>query len=163
MLTPETEFKISKYPWLKACAAAGCGDYAQADEELDKDGEPYRRVGLTAQLVVPVRSGMAFHIARAVLMRSHDWEGVAGRVAAVLFQTESMDAVGTASGLLRKEAELQVLRGLLALEAGTVEAARQHFRSALSIWDSEAASATGAGLDFPARPIAQEMLRRMGE
>ncbi len=163
VLTPETESKIPKYHWLKACAAASCGDYAQADEELDKDGEPYRQVGLSAQLVVPVRSGMAFHIARAILTRSHDWEGVAGRVAAVKFQTESMDAVGTASGLLRKEADLHLLRGLLALEGGTVEAAKQHFRSALSIWDSEAASAIGAGLDYPARPIAQQMLRRMEE
>jgi tetratricopeptide (TPR) repeat protein len=163
VLEPEIEFKISRYHWLKACAAAGCGHYAEADTELDKDCEPFRQVGLSANLLVPVRAAMALHIARAILTRSLETEGAAGRVTAMPFQAESMDAVATASGLLRKEAERQVLRGLLALEAGTVETAKQHFRSALSLWDSEAGAQSGAGLDFPARPIAQEALRRMEE
>lgn len=161
VLAPEVEFKISQYHWLKARAAAGCGDYAQADAELDKDTEPIRRVGLSPKLFVPVRTGMALHIGRAILNRSPDAEGIAGRVAALRFQVESMDAVGMASGLLRQEADRQVLRGLLNLESGSVTAAKQHFHAAVSVWDSEAAAAVGSGLDFPARRIAREMLRRM--
>ncbi len=163
VLTPEIEFKIANYHWLKACAAAGCGDYATADAELDKDAESVRRVGLTAKLVVPVRWGTALHVARAILNRSPEIEGIAGRVTAIRFQVESMEAVGKASGLLRKEADRQVLRGLLALEAGMVEAAKQHFRTALNLWGNETEAQTGAGLDFPTRPIAEAMLRSIRE
>jgi tetratricopeptide (TPR) repeat protein len=166
LLGPVPELKTDldtyhTYHWLRARAAASCGDYAEADAELDKDCEPFRRIGLSAKLLVPVRSGMALHIARAVLARSLEAEGAAGRVTAIHFQVESLNRVGAATDLLLKEADRQVLRGLLALEAGAVEAAKQHFRAALNVWQSEAAAEAGAGLDFPARPIAQEMLSRL--
>jgi hypothetical protein len=60
-----------------------------------------------------------------------------------------------------------VLRGLLAVEAGSVEAARAHFRVALDLWGREDARGRwiphgwGAGLDFSARPIAQQLLPLM--
>ena len=59
---------------------------------------------------------------------------------------------------LRRWANANVLRGLLALEQGDVEEAEVAFRLALDLWKDEAAAASGAGLDFPARPIAQGCL-----
>ena len=49
-----------------------------------------------------------------------------------------------------------MLRGLLAVESGAVDSARGHFRAALDVWGSDRQAAAGAGLDFPARPIAQQ-------
>jgi tetratricopeptide (TPR) repeat protein len=163
VLEPGLERKIAEYHWLKARAAAGCGDYAEADAELDRDTERFRRIGLSPNMFVPVRPAIAFHAARAVLTRPSEAEGVAGRIIAMRSQVQSLDSLMMAVALLRQEADRQVLRGLLALEAGAVDTARQHFRAALNVWDSDAAAEAGAGLDFPARPIAQEMLRRIQE
>jgi hypothetical protein len=46
-----------------------------------------------------------------------------------------------------------------------VEKARGFFGEALAVWGGEERAASGAGLDFPARPAAQaevERLRRAG-
>jgi hypothetical protein len=56
-----------------------------------------------------------------------------------------------------------VLRGLLALESGAVEAAREHFRTALEVWGDPGRAAAGGALDFLTRPIAQDVMRRLGE
>jgi hypothetical protein len=162
-LEPDLEFKITEYHWLKARAAASCGNYAEADAELDKRSQRLRHIGLPpTKLVVPVRSAMAFRVAWAVLTRPAEAEGIAGRATALHLQfAERLAPVGAAAVLLRQQADQQVLRGLLALEAGAIEAARQHFRAALDVWGSETAAEAGAGLDFAARPIAQEMLRRI--
>ena len=154
-LEPDYEFKIDfeKFHWLKARAAASCGDYAEADAELARGSEPLRQVPLLPKVTVPVRSAVAFHAARAVLTRPLAAESV----------FESLPLLPLLADRQRKEADRQVLRGLLALEAGAVETARQHFRAARDVWGSDTAAETGAGLDFAARPIAQEMLRRLQE
>ncbi|HEY7330472.1 MAG TPA: hypothetical protein VH592_22720 [Gemmataceae bacterium] len=159
----ESMINFATYHWLKARAAASCGDYAQADSELDTGSEPYRRMGLSRRLFVPVRSAVALHVARAVLTRPHEAEGVAGRLIALRTQFRTLEILTTAADPLLHEADREVLRGLLSLEAGEVEAAKQHFRAALDVWRSDEEAQSGAGLDFPARPIAQEMLRRMEE
>jgi hypothetical protein len=165
LLEPDLEFKINfaTYHWLKARAAAACGDYAEADAELDRGGEPLRRIGLSSKMLVPVRSAVAFHVARAVLARPPEAEGAAVRVTAIRFQFNMLDSLGTAAELIRQEADRQVLRGQLALESGAVETVEHCFRAALEVWGSEAAAEAAAGLDFHARPIAQQMLRRMKE
>jgi hypothetical protein len=123
--------------------------------------EPLRRIGLSSKMLVPVRSALAFPVGRAVLARPPETEGAAGRVTAIRFQFNMLDSLGTAAELIRKEADRHVLRGLLALESGAVETAGRHFRATLDVWGSEAAAETSAGPDFHARPIAEEMLRRM--
>jgi hypothetical protein len=154
-LEPDYESKIDfdKFHWLKARAAASCGDYAEADAELDRGSEPLRQVPLLPKVTVPVRSAVAFHAARAVLTRPLAAESV----------FESLPLLVLLADRQRMEADRQVLRGLLALEAGAVETAQQHFRAALNVWASDNAAETGSGLDFSARPIAQEMLRRLQE
>ena len=58
---------------------------------------------------------------------------------------------------LRKEADVHVLRGLLALEAGEPDAAEQAFRRAMSIWSEQ----PGTGLDFNGRVVARYWLERL--
>jgi hypothetical protein len=60
---------------------------------------------------------------------------------------------------LRREADLLVLRGLFALEVGDGDEAEVAFRVALALWRDEAAAASGAGIDFTARPVAQGYLK----
>jgi Flp pilus assembly protein TadD len=60
---------------------------------------------------------------------------------------------------LRREADVKVLRGLLALEEGDVEEAEVAFGEALTLWKDEETAASGGGIDFNARPIAQACLQ----
>jgi hypothetical protein len=64
---------------------------------------------------------------------------------------------GLAQGL-RREADVIVLRGLLALEEGDTDQAESDFRVALTYWKDAAAAASGGGLEFNARAVAQGYL-----
>jgi hypothetical protein len=57
---------------------------------------------------------------------------------------------------LRDEANAHTFRGLLALEQGGADDADVAFRLALDVWQG------GAGLDFKARPLAEDGLRLLG-
>jgi hypothetical protein len=59
---------------------------------------------------------------------------------------------------LRQEADATVLRGLLALEEGEADEAEVAFRVALASWKDEATEASGGGVEFNGRVIAQECL-----
>lgn len=164
-LKPEHEPQIgfAVYHRLKGRAAASCGDYAEADAELDSGSEPLRRMGLSRSMLVPVRSAVALRVGQAVLTHAVVAEGPAGLASAVYFQFKALQPLEMPAEMLRQEADRQVLRGLLALECGAIDKARQHFRAAVDVWGSDTNAAAGAGLDFPARPIAQQMLLRLQE
>jgi hypothetical protein len=164
-LEPDHEAVLgySPYHWLQVQAAAACGDYAAADAELDKLSEEVRRVVTSPEQAVPVRSAVAARVAGAVLTRPVHGSGPPGLAAALFQQFEALRPLGGPAGLLRQEADFQVLRGLLALECGAVEAARGHFGAALAVWGGDDRAATGAGLDFAGRPVAQQALRWLAE
>ncbi len=149
------------YHALQVQAAAACGDYKAADEQLDLLAEPLRQVGFSQEQVLPVRPAVALRVGGAVLGRPVPGTGAAGLAGAAYQQFAWLQPLGgpAGPGLLRQEADVLVLRGLLALEAGAVEAARDHFGAALRVWGDDHQAATGAGLDFLARPIAQYEMR----
>jgi hypothetical protein len=157
----EAVLGFKPYHWLRAKAAAACGDYAALAVELDALGGEFRHAGLSKTLVVPVRPAMAFHVASAVLARPALGSGPAALAWALRTEFESLQPLPGLAGLLTKGADLSVMRGLLALEPGDVEAAGKHVRAALEVWGDDACAASGAGLDFPARPLAQQILRRL--
>jgi hypothetical protein len=142
----EAQLGFSLYHWVQAQTAAACGDYADADAELEKGSEPLRGLPFLPKSIVPIRSVMAFTIAGAILEKR--------------FREEALKPLEELADRLRQEADRRVMRGLLALECGDVEAARGHFRAALATWGNAEAAANGGGLDFPARSIAQQMLRQ---
>jgi tetratricopeptide (TPR) repeat protein len=164
-LEPEHESVLgfSSYHWLRAQAAAACGDYAEAEAELDRASEEWRQVGVSATRLLPVRTVIALRVAEAVLTRPDVGAGPAGLVWAVLRQFDALRPLGGPAGLLRKEADILVLRGVLALECGDVETARRHCRAALSVWGDEHRAATSAGLDFAARTVSQRILELLVE
>ncbi len=156
---------FSTYHWLRAQAAAACGDYVGADSEMELLIVEARRLGVTAEQALPVRSVVALRVAEAVLVRPAAGSGPAGLAGALFLRFRALSPLsGTPAGLLRTEADRRVLRGLLALEAGNVEAVREQFRAAVELWGRAGQGgvitphAPGAGLDFPGRPIAQEAL-----
>jgi hypothetical protein len=159
----EESLGSSAYHWLQVHAAAVCGDYAVADAELDVLSEPLRQVQVSPELVLPVRVAVASRIGGAVLARPGPATGPAGLAGAAFGQLEALWPVAGPIELLRKEADLRVLRALLALESGDVDKARQHLRAALAVWSNESQAATGAGVDFFGRPLAEQLIRLLDE
>jgi hypothetical protein len=60
---------------------------------------------------------------------------------------------------LQQEADVTVLRGLLALEKGATDQAEAAFAKALAFYKEEAAVASGAGVVFEGWVIAQDCLQ----
>jgi hypothetical protein len=164
-LEPEHESVLgfSSYHWLRAQGAAACGDYAGVEEELDLLSQEWQKVRVSATQLLPVRTAVALRVAQAVLVRPDLRAGPPGLASAAFLQFDALRRLGDLAGLLRKEADILVLRGVLALECGDVETARRHCRAALAVWGDEERAATSAGLDFAARPIAQQVLDLLEE
>jgi hypothetical protein len=154
----ESELGFSSYHWLRAQAAAACGDYAEVEAELDQATQEWRQVRVTATRLLPVRTAVAERVALAVLVRPDLGAGPAGLAGAVSLQFEALRPLGGPIGLLRKEADILVLRSVLSLECGEVENARRNCRAALAVWGDEDRAATGGGVDFAARPIAEQVV-----
>jgi hypothetical protein len=144
----------AEYHWLRAQAFAAAGDYGQADAELAE-----LATGGHGQGIAQARAPLAVLIGRAILdgqplgvgwyhepWRAWDRSKLEGRLVSFVKAA-------------RQEANANVIRGLLALEQGNTEEAEVAFRLALAVWKDEAAAASGAGLEFSTRPIAEGYLR----
>jgi hypothetical protein len=97
---------------------------------------------------------MAVAIGQAVL-DDHPRSGSLLRLvwrAGLALQTRSL------ARILQQDADATVLRGLLALEVGETDEAEAAFAKALAIYKDEAAAASGSGVDFDGRVIAQDCL-----
>ncbi len=149
------------YHTLQARAAAACGDYLGADAEWDKLSDPLRQVLIPPSQLLPVRTAIALRAGSAVLARPAPWTGVVGQAGMGYWHAQELGPLAGPTDLIRQEADIEVLRGLLALEWGGVEDARERLQGAIRMWGTEAQAREGAGLDFPARPIAQQVLRRL--
>jgi hypothetical protein len=63
----------------------------------------------------------------------------------------------------KQAADAAVIAGMLAMEAGDINQANLLFQSALTVWKNESTAASGGGLDFNGRPIAQASLETMAK
>jgi tetratricopeptide (TPR) repeat protein len=152
----EYEFEL-----LQAQIEAATGDYEMADEHLGK---------LIAAVVPPsgekqpafsLRSRMALTLGRSVLQGSSPEFGGVWQFWLRLGEFESQRQVQGFAANLRQQADLIVVRGLLDLECGETQRAREKFDEALSVWRSDADAAAGTGVDFKGRFIAQECLEKL--
>jgi hypothetical protein len=160
-LEPEHEAVLgfSSYHSLQAQAAAACGDYTAADAELEKLSEQFRQVQTSADKAMPVRSVVALRVGGAALARPVPGAGPVGLAGMAYQLFDQLRPLGVPAALLGQEADNRVQRGLLAMESGDVKTARQHFHAALDVWGNDSQAATGAGIDFLTRPLAQQALR----
>jgi tetratricopeptide (TPR) repeat protein len=146
----------ASYHWLRARARAACGDYEAAEEEcaamLPAGADP-----------VLLRRQMALRIGEAVLDEAPgggEWPTVIRKfVSRPLFRERVFD-LGRG---LRQDADVRVVRGLLALEEGRTAEAGADFRLALEIWKNSETAASGGGMDFSGRGVAQDCLRWLGQ
>jgi hypothetical protein len=147
----ESALQPAPYHWLRAQALAALGDYAGAEEECDQLAAVGRGEGLPPRgLILVLAAGEALR-ARAPLPS-------AGHLASRgLVRGLALGGVAAAGNRLRDVANANTFRGLLALEQGNADEAEVSFRLALDLWQG------GAGLDFKARPVAEDGLRWLEE
>jgi hypothetical protein len=148
----------SSYHWLRAQALAASGDYALAEEECAELGRALL-LGQEGKEPLGPREMMALVVSQVVL----DEQPEAGSMPQLLWRPfqrgEFRNRIARLAQSLRREADVTVLRGLLALEEGEVEEAEVAFRLALGLWQDEATELSGSGLDFSGRVIALESLK----
>jgi hypothetical protein len=151
------------YHWLRARALAAGGDYGQAEEECDELARTVATGSAAPGPFVRPRERLALVVGQALLEEHPGPESVPALAWRASRRGELQTRVADLARALRQEADGLVLRGLLALELGDVDEAEVAWRVALALWGDEAAAASGGGLDFGGRVIAQEGLDWLGQ
>jgi hypothetical protein len=139
----------ARYHWLRTQALAALGEYAAADAELTEwSGQ---------EGPDPARTSAVFAALTGQALLDEQPAGVG--LPALFARARARSAFGTEvrQGVteLAERANVAVLRGLLALEAGEAERARTVLRAALACSPDGPA---GGGLDFKGQPVAREAL-----
>jgi hypothetical protein len=149
----------ANYAWIQALMKAATGDYAAADDDLATIAALPVQVEQAGSISFPPRDALALAAATAVLNGPLGDQGPAQFLRTALGAPHLRALTSGLGAELARQADLKVLRGVLAVEEGASALAEALFREALALWGSDAAAASGAGIDFPARLIAQEYLR----
>ena len=150
--TPEIMDTVGRpeFHWLRAQAHAAVGDYQSADMEL-------ANLAVDRNAVSPqqVANGYAQIVGGLVLEERVGMQKTMGNlIAAHLGRMDFKSSVTDVSRILGKRSDASTLRGILSLEAGETDLARDAFQAALA-----ASSSTNDGLKFPGRTSAQDSLR----
>jgi tetratricopeptide (TPR) repeat protein len=145
------------YHWLHVQALAASGDYALAEEECNLLS-PSLGSSPQGQESVRMREGMALQISQRVLDERPKERSLPEIYRRRFDQSDFRNGLARLAQILRREADVTVLRGLLALEEGDTDEAEIAFRTALSYWKDAASATSGGGLEFNGRPVAQGCL-----
>src|SRR5262249_27458830 len=137
-------------------ALGALGEYELARHEF-KEFAGAVAVGAQGQPVAP-RDIISMLVAKRVLDESTPSRSVADVFIRAMQRQDFLRQTSELAENLKHEADLLVLGGLLALEAGDSVRAESAFREALTYWQDETAAASGAGLDFAGRVVAQNCL-----
>lgn len=157
-ISPEQKKALgaASYHWLRAQAAAAMGDYVAADEECAELARSL--TGDHPDTGRPVREAAALAIGLTTLDEAPGAGGLEAVVRKVLHRGDVSNQIAATAQGLRQAADVGALRGLLALEVGEPDEAAAAFRRSLALWGDDRAAASGAGLDFAGRPLAQRGL-----
>jgi tetratricopeptide (TPR) repeat protein len=159
-MNPEQKDQLGlNYYWLNAQMAAASGDYDRADEDLAAMLVRGIRKSETNEEIMPFRTAIALGFTQAILSGQQSGAPILGMGQRILSQIEIYKRTDPLFGGLRQDADVMMLRGLLALEVGRAKQATTHFRKALALWKDENAAAEGSGLEFAGREIAQRYLK----
>ena len=118
------------YHWMQTLLAAADGNYREADEHLQ---QLIDRKLVSAARRPPDHSAALADSLQVLFSRSNNpWQ--------LLFQARrSSQLVGLPAAAvpdeIRRQTDLHCVRGMLALESGRIEAARQSFEQSLAIWN----------------------------
>jgi len=135
---------------------AASGNYQQAEAYLREMIENLHAVKGPRSDGLSIHGEASVAAARALLF-AQPYDGYIP----VLFRTtflypSILQQTAELTGAMRREADLKTLRGMLAVEYGAIDQARKDFQDALALWGDAATAKAGGGLNFPARPIAQD-------
>jgi tetratricopeptide (TPR) repeat protein len=144
----------TSYHWIRIQALAATGNYEAAREACD-DLAGILGPGGPGQESGRLQNILAVTVGQRVLSEYAAGASLPDLMREAYERSDFLRQVRGLAQSLRREADVSVLRGLLALEEGAVDAAEIAFRKALVYWRDEQAAASGAGLDFNGRPIAQ--------
>src|SRR5262249_57754089 len=106
---------LLNYHWLRAQALAALGDYALAEEEL----LPLTSAGRGQEVPGP-REGMALGVGQAILDQCPGPGSLPHLLGRDLARVQFRGLVANLARDLRREADANALRGLLALQQGEV-------------------------------------------
>jgi tetratricopeptide (TPR) repeat protein len=136
------------YRWLQTILAATDGDYDEADEQLQRLIVPTVDLSELGRRNVRPGSALALLFGQQMLDGAsidsrqpvmHAVTGAPGR--SPESQANFVRRLQSIAMIPRQEADLQTLRGVLALETGAIVPAQHAFRSALSAWNGDDGSA----------------------
>jgi tetratricopeptide (TPR) repeat protein len=129
--------------------AAACGDYEEADARLAEWLDYYNRPETVFGITLSLPQTVALGIANEVLHQRLDGQTLSSLRLAIDRKGAFFQNVPRLLERLQRAANLTVLRGLLALERGDTEQARQWFDRAAQTYQS------GKGLIFGGWPLAE--------
>lgn len=141
----------ASYRWFRVQAFASLGDYTNADLEA-------RLLAVANRDIENPRAALALALGQAITDLPAPGSELPNAAKRAVNWFDLRDRVSAIARYLRHEADVNTLRGLLALEQGDTAEAEAAFREALAIWRDNEAAATGAGLDFNGRIVAQSCL-----
>ncbi len=151
-MTPELRGSLGDftYFWIRAQAYIALGEYEAADAELREV------VGLGGQLPPPAQIGteVAGVLGKALLDQQPCTPFTPPFVIRTLSELDFRTRMTQITQKLNRLSDVLVLRGLIALEAGTIDRARESFRAALLY----APERWNAQLEFNGRLVAWECL-----
>jgi hypothetical protein len=135
---------------------AASGNYQQADDDLKEMIAIVHTVKSPQGDRLAIREETAVAAMRIVLF-AQPYDGYIP----VLFRTTFiyptiLQETAELTEDMRREADLTTLRGILAVESGAIDPARKNIHDALTFWTDAATANAGGGVNFPARPIAQD-------
>jgi tetratricopeptide (TPR) repeat protein len=146
----------AQYLEMQIQLEAASGNYAQAEDDLNEMIQAVHVIEDPQVGRLETRGGVAV-AAVQTLMYALPNDGVMPFLyRTTFFYPSIMQNTARLTDAMRREAELTTLRGMLALEYGGIDQARQDFHNAVGLWGSAATTDAGGGLNFPALPIAQD-------
>ncbi|HEY1859408.1 MAG TPA: hypothetical protein VGG61_03595, partial [Gemmataceae bacterium] len=150
------------YFWVRVLALAATGEYGLAREDCAHLYEAVG-IGVPGSQQASLRDAMAAAIGQAQMNEQTEINSLPQLVWRMYVLDTFRVRTTESAKSLKRQADVMVLRGLLALEQGDTDDAEIAFRDALSVWKDEKTAAAGGGLDFNGRAVAQGYLEWLKE
>jgi hypothetical protein len=159
---PEHQIMLSgsSYHWEKIQAYAAIGDYSAARKSCE---EMSKALAMAPGVTNPVefRRMMSFMIAERVQSEFLGHNSIINLTSQAFDRAEFLNRISAISKSLKRQADVKVLQGLIALEEGEVKEAKGSFGEALSNWKDAKTAASGGGIEFNGRITAQAYMEWM--